>query len=56
MRVHLTENARNVLEVRYLRRDASGEIVETPEELFQRVARNIARTELPYGHARAAAQ
>ena len=56
MRVHLTENARKVLEVRYLRRDASGEIVETPEELFRRVARSIARAELPYGHARAAAQ
>jgi ribonucleoside-diphosphate reductase alpha chain len=42
MLIHLSENARQVLEVRYLQRDGSGQIMETPEELFQRVARSIA--------------
>ena len=39
--MELTANARTVLEARYLRRE-NGQIVETPEELFRRVARNIA--------------
>jgi ribonucleoside-diphosphate reductase alpha chain len=39
--LQLTENARIVLERRYLLRDASGKICETPEELFQRVAEAI---------------
>ena len=43
--VQLTDNARTVLERRYLLRDASGEVVETPEELFARVADAIASVE-----------
>lgn len=39
--MELTANARTVLEHRYLRRE-NGRIVETPEDLFRRVARNIA--------------
>lgn len=39
--MELTPNARTVLEHRYLRREG-GRIVETPEELFRRVAHNIA--------------
>jgi len=42
----LTANARRVLEARYLRRDADGEIYETPEELFRRTARGVAYAEL----------
>lgn len=42
----LTSNARRVLEARYLRRDADGEIRETPEELFRRTARGVAYAEL----------
>jgi ribonucleoside-diphosphate reductase alpha chain len=41
----LTENARAVLEKRYLLRDSNGVITETPEELFQRVARAVAKPE-----------
>ncbi|MBN1308931.1 MAG: hypothetical protein JXA18_13495, partial [Chitinispirillaceae bacterium] len=41
----LSENARIVLEKRYLRRDESGVVTETPEELFYRVAENIASAE-----------
>jgi ribonucleoside-diphosphate reductase alpha chain len=39
----LTENAyERILPARYLRKDAEGELVEAPEELFERVAENVA--------------
>ncbi|MEW6744078.1 MAG: adenosylcobalamin-dependent ribonucleoside-diphosphate reductase [Planctomycetota bacterium] len=41
----LTENALTVLENRYLNRDDAGNIIETPEELFRRVARSVAEIE-----------
>ncbi|MEO8458244.1 MAG: adenosylcobalamin-dependent ribonucleoside-diphosphate reductase [Chloroflexota bacterium] len=44
--LQLSDNARIVLERRYLAKDASGTPVETPEELFRRVAHNIAQGEL----------
>lgn len=47
----LSPNARRVLEARYLRRDAERRLVETPEELFARVARAIAEAELLLGTA-----
>ncbi|MBI4456081.1 MAG: adenosylcobalamin-dependent ribonucleoside-diphosphate reductase [Acidobacteria bacterium] len=47
----LTENALRVLEARYLRRDAQGRIVETPAELFRRVARAVSKAELAHGTA-----
>jgi len=43
--VALSENARTVLERRYLLRDASGAVIETPEQLFARVAEAIALVE-----------
>jgi len=43
--VTLTENARTVLERRYLLRDDDGRVIETPEQLFARVARAIASVE-----------
>jgi ribonucleoside-diphosphate reductase alpha chain len=43
--MQLSDNALRVLEARYLRRDPSGEIIETPEELFRRVAHSIAQAE-----------
>ena len=46
--VQLSENARLVLERRYLARDDDGRPIETPEQLFGRVARNIAQAELIY--------
>ncbi|HQL53162.1 MAG TPA: adenosylcobalamin-dependent ribonucleoside-diphosphate reductase [Phycisphaerae bacterium] len=45
----LTENARKVLEARYLKKDESGRCVEGPGELFHRVARTIANVETLYG-------
>jgi ribonucleoside-diphosphate reductase alpha chain len=50
--LHLTENARHVLEARYLRRGDHREIVESPEDLFARVARGVAEAELAFGTAR----
>jgi len=42
----LTDNAyHNILPARYLRKDANGEPVESQEELFDRVARNVALAE-----------
>lgn len=45
----LSDNATVVLEKRYLIRDSRGEITETPEELFKRVAAFIATADLYYG-------
>lgn len=47
--MQLTENARIVLNARYLLRDERGIVKETPEELFRRVAHFIASIEALYG-------
>ncbi len=44
----LTENARTVLERRYLKKDASGKVCESPEQMFRRVAAHIAEAEKNY--------
>jgi ribonucleoside-diphosphate reductase alpha chain len=48
MKAPLTENARYVLENRYLKKDPDGQVVEGPEEMFARVARNVASAEDRY--------
>lgn len=50
----LTENARRVLQARYLKRNAAGKIVEAPQDLFRRVARAVAAAEARYADAAAA--
>lgn len=45
----LSENARVVLQARYLRRDEEGRVVETPEGLFIRVAKAVSQAEAAYG-------
>lgn len=47
--MNLSENALKVLETRYLLRDEQGNIKETPEEMFHRVANAVASAELLYG-------
>lgn len=47
--INLTANARIVLEKRYLRRGPDGRPMETPEQMFDRVARTIAEPEARYG-------
>jgi len=42
----LTDNAYdNILPARYLRKDADGELIESQEDLFERVAKNVALAE-----------
>lgn len=48
-KVELSENAIRVLEARYLRRDLKRRIVETPEELFETVAKGVSYAELLLG-------
>lgn len=46
--LNLSQNALKVLEKRYLKKDVIGKVVETPEELFRRVARTVASADLNY--------
>ncbi|MCD6459294.1 vitamin B12-dependent ribonucleotide reductase [bacterium] len=43
--ISLTENAIRVLQARYLKKDKKGKVIETPEELFSRVAKIVADAE-----------
>jgi ribonucleoside-diphosphate reductase alpha chain len=52
----LTDNARQVLERRYLLRDEGGAVIETPEALFRRVARAVAAAEPEEARGEAAAR
>ncbi|MBI1810893.1 MAG: adenosylcobalamin-dependent ribonucleoside-diphosphate reductase [Nitrospirae bacterium] len=47
--MNLTENALKALKARYLLKDERGEVIETPEGMFRRVARTIAAAETQYG-------
>jgi ribonucleoside-diphosphate reductase alpha chain len=49
MKARFSENARYVLQKRYLRKDDAGEITETPEEMLWRVAVAVSRPEAKYG-------
>ena len=46
----LSGNAKTVLERRYLKKDPKGNIIESPEKMFRRVARHIAKAEKQYGN------
>jgi ribonucleoside-diphosphate reductase alpha chain len=48
-RLNLSENARRVLRRRYLKKNRHGKVIETPEQMFRRVARHIAKAEKNYG-------
>ena len=46
----LTPHAIRILEKRYLRKDSSGRVIESPDEMFWRVAQNVAEAEHLYGN------
>ena len=46
--MNLTQNALTVLERRYLAKGEDGRLLETPEDLFRRVAHTIAQPDLNY--------
>jgi ribonucleoside-diphosphate reductase alpha chain len=47
--MNLTENALKVLQQRYLLKNEEGKVIETPQEMFKRVAKAIASAESLYG-------
>lgn len=47
--IKLSQNSIKVLERRYLKKNAKGEVIETPQGLFRRVAKTIAMADLKYG-------
>jgi ribonucleoside-diphosphate reductase alpha chain len=51
--LNLSENARFILKQRYLQRDENREIIETPTQMFKRVAKAIAEIEYNYGKDKA---
>lgn len=44
-----SDNAKRVLRKRYLKKDKQGRVIESPAEMFKRVARHIAKAEKGYG-------
>ncbi|MCG3138193.1 MAG: hypothetical protein HJJLKODD_02054 [Phycisphaerae bacterium] len=54
--LQLTENALRVLRARYLKKNEAGECIETPEEMYGRVAQTMADVELRYGASEAQRQ
>ena len=53
LKERLTDNAyERILPARYLKKDEDGEIVEQPEDLFERVAKNVALAEAVYAAER----
>ena len=50
--LELSENALKVLEKRYLKKDENDKVLETPADMFRRVAKNIASADAYYGKSK----
>ena len=48
---HLTDNAKVVLQRRYLSKDREGNVLEDPDGMFHRVAHNLSQSDLLYGES-----
>ena len=53
---NLTENAKIVLQRRYLSKDREGNVLEDPEGMFRRVAHNLSQADLNYATSQAERQ
>ena len=51
MIMSLSQNARIILKRRYLKKDRNGNVTETPDELFARVAKSIAAADSIFEHS-----
>lgn len=51
MKPVINENALKVLEKRYLAKDEQGNLLETPEDMFRRVAKTVAYADAAYGNS-----
>lgn len=49
VKIELSPNSMKVLQRRYLRRDEEGRVIETPQDLFLRVAKVVAQPDKDYG-------
>ena len=47
-KISLSKNALLILEQRYLKKNNKGKVIEKPEDLFRRVAKNIAQADAKY--------
>ena len=46
--MELTENAKKILHARYLLKDETGKVIESPEEMFRRIAKTVAQAETSF--------
>ena len=51
-KINLSKNALMILEQRYLKKNDKGNVIEKPEDMFRRVARNIAQADAKYKNSR----
>ena len=51
-KINLSKNALLILEQRYLKKNTNGKVIEKPEDLFRRVAKNIAQADAKYSHSK----
>src|SRR3990167_3422015 len=49
-KINLSKNSLLILKQRYLIKDKKGKVIEKPEDLFRRVAKNIAQADKKYGN------
>ncbi|MBI2655880.1 adenosylcobalamin-dependent ribonucleoside-diphosphate reductase [Candidatus Woesearchaeota archaeon] len=51
-KINLSKNALTILEQRYLKKNAKGRVIEKPEDMFRRVAKNIAQADGKYRNSK----